>query len=72
MTPYRAQDIQQPIATPAELRQNASQHEVVARGIATLGESGIMPAVEYLKLHGVRPQVIERVLLEPERRRAVA
>ena len=72
MTPYRAQDIHPPVAITPELRHNASQHEVVARGIATLGESGIMPAVEYLKLHGVRPQVIERVLLEPERRRAVA
>lgn len=72
MTPYLAQQVHQPATIIPELRQNASQHAVVARGIATLGKSGIMPAVEYLKLHGVRPQVIERVLLEPERRRAAA
>jgi len=72
MSPYRAQDINQRVAGSAELRQNASQRDVVARGIATQLDSGIVPAVEYLKTHGVRPQIIERVLLEPERRRAPA
>lgn len=72
MSPYRAKDINQRVAAAPEPRQNASQRDVVARGIATLCESGIMPAVEYLKSHGVRPKVIERVLLEPERRRAAA
>lgn len=72
MSPYRAQDINQRVAGSSELRQNASQCDVVARGIATLVESGIMPAVEYLKSHGVRLHVIERVLLEPQRRRAAA
>lgn len=33
-------------------------------------ESGVMTAVEYLKSHAIRPHVIERVLLEPQRRRA--
>jgi len=72
MSPYRAQDINQRVAGSAELRQNASQRDVVARGIATQLDSGSVPAVEYLKTHGVRPHVIERVLLEPERRRAPA
>lgn len=72
MRPYRAQDIDQRLAGPSELRRNTRQRDIVARGIATLGECGTMPALEYLKAHGVRPQVIERVLLEPERRRVLA
>lgn len=70
MSPFRAQEINQSLAASSELRRNTSQRDVVARGIATLRESGVMPAVEYLKSHGVGGRVIERVLLEPERRRA--
>ena len=72
MSPFRAQEINQVLAASSELRRNIDQRDIVARGIATLGECGIMPAVEYFKAHGVRPQVIERVLLEPERRRTLA
>lgn len=72
MSPYRAQDINQRLSGSSELRHNICQRDIVARGIATLGECGTMPALEYLKTHGVRPHVIERVLLEPERRRALA
>lgn len=72
MSPYRAQDINQSLSGSSELRRNMRQQDIVARGIATLRECGTMPALEYLKAHGVRPQVIERVLLEPERRRALA
>lgn len=72
MSPFRAQEINQPLAASSELRRNSGQCDVVARGIATLYECGIMPAVEYLKAHGVRPHVIERVVLEPERRRVLA
>lgn len=60
------------VAGSSELRSNVNQRDVVARGIATLGELGIMPAVEYLKSNGVGPKVIERVVLEPGRRRAAA
>lgn len=72
MSPYRAQDINQRLSGSSELRRNVGQRDIVARGIATLVECGTMPALEYLKAHGVRRQVIERVLLEPERRRALA
>ncbi|MDY0973717.1 hypothetical protein SOM61_01985 [Massilia sp. CFBP9012] len=72
MSPYRAQDINQRLSGSSELRHNMRQQDIVARGIETLGECGTMPALEYLKAHGVRRQVIERVLLEPERRRALA
>ncbi|WP_306397859.1 hypothetical protein [Telluria beijingensis] len=72
MSPFRAREINQRLAATSELRRNILHRDIVARGIATLRESGIMPAVEYLKSQGVRPQVIERVVLEPERRRAPA
>lgn len=72
MSPFRAQEINQSLVGSSELRRNSRQCDVVSHGIATLRESGTMPAVEYLKSHGVRPQVIERVLLEPERRRVLA
>ena len=72
MSPYRAQDIDQRLSGSSELRRNIRQCDIVARGIATLRECGTMPALEYLKTHGVGRQVIERVLLEPERRRALA
>ncbi len=72
MSPFRAQEIKQRLAASSELRCNSQQRDIVSHGIATLHESGTMPAVEYLKSHGVRAQVIERVLLEPARRRALA
>lgn len=72
MSPFRAQEINQGLAASFEIRRNTRQRDVVTRGIATLHESGVMPAVEYLKSQGVGARVIERVLLEPERRRAGA
>jgi hypothetical protein len=42
---------------------------VVERGILMQQSSNTMTAVEFLKSHDVRPQVIARVLLEPEKRR---
>ncbi|MDT1857818.1 hypothetical protein FPK33_24570, partial [Acinetobacter baumannii] len=69
MSPFRAQEINQRLAASSELRCKSQQRDIVSHGIATLHESGTMPAVEYLKSHGVRAQVIERVLLEPARRR---
>jgi hypothetical protein len=70
MSHLHAQDTLPRVASATELRSNASQRDVVTHGIATLSELGIMPAVEYLKSNGIGSKVIERVLLEPERRRA--
>ena len=70
MSHLHAQDTLPRVASATELRSNASQRDVVTHGIATLCELGIMPAVEYLKSNGIGSKVIERVLLEPERRRA--
>ncbi|MBD8656069.1 hypothetical protein IFT68_10565 [Oxalobacteraceae sp. CFBP 13730] len=72
MNLLHTQDTHPCVASASELRSDAGQRDVVTRGIATLGELGVVPAVEYLKSNGVRPKVIERVLLEPERRRTLA
>ena len=57
------------VAVPADMRRDVRQRDVVARGVALLGDAGMVPAVEFLKSHQVKSQVIERVLLEPGRRR---
>lgn len=72
MFPTQALLSDEALALPAELRRDGRQRDIVSRGIAMLGEAGIMPALEYLKSHAVNARVIERVLLEPGRRRAGA
>ena len=54
----------------AEARHNEAQRSIVERGISMQQTSNTMSAVEYLKSRDVGPQVIARVLLEPDRRRS--
>ena len=54
----------------AEARHDETQRNIVQRGISMQQSSNTMSAVEYLKSRDVGPQVIARVLLEPDRRRA--
>lgn len=72
MSPFRHQASHQPLADPLELRCDARQRDAVAHAVAMLADSGVMPAVEYLKSQAVRARVIERVLLDPTHRRAAA
>ena len=65
-------DIISPGAGTGEARLDARQRVIVDNAIALLGRSNTMSAFEYLRSHGVRTQIIERVLLEPLRRRALA
>jgi hypothetical protein len=51
-------------------RQDAHRREIVDRGIALQGDSGTVSAVEFLRSQNIAAAVIERVLGEPERRRA--
>jgi hypothetical protein len=53
-------------------RQDAHLSEIVDRGIALQGHSGTVSAVEFLRSQDIASVVIERVLGEPERRRAIA
>ncbi|MDB5960044.1 MAG: hypothetical protein JWP59_1338 [Massilia sp.] len=50
-------------------RLDTSARDFVDHAIAVQESANTMSAVEYLKSHDVAPHVIERVLLEPERRR---
>ena len=50
-------------------RRDDHARDIVDHAIAVQESANTMSAVEYLKSHDVAPHVIERVLLDPERRR---
>lgn len=52
-------------------RRDQNRRDIVDHGIAVQRSSNTVSAIEYLKSHDIDPQVIERVLLEPHRRRAM-
>jgi len=58
------------LAVIQDARTDARQRVIVDAGIAVQGSSNTMSAVEYLRTRDVRSHVIERVLLEPHRRRS--
>jgi len=57
------------IATSADPRLDCHKRDIVQHGISMQQSSNTMSAVEYLKSRDVASHVIERVLLEPRRRR---
>ena len=50
-------------------RVDAARRDIVNHGISVQECSNTMSAIEFLKSHNIDPDVIERVLLEPQRRR---
>lgn len=56
-------------ADPHYQRLDLRQRDIVDHAIAVQAHGNTMSAIEYLKSHDVDPQVIERVLLEPAKRR---
>jgi len=72
MSHFCLQDTDLHVAVPSESRRDERQRDAVAFAVSMLADSGVRPALEYLKAHAVRPRVIERVLLDPEHRRAAA
>ncbi len=50
-------------------RQDVRRRDIVNHAISVQESSNTMSAIEYLKSHDIDPAVIERVLLEPMRRR---
>ena len=56
-------------ATMGEARFDARQRAIVDDAIALLSSSNMMSAFEYLRTHDIGVHVIERVLLDPLRRR---
>lgn len=53
-------------------RQDIHRREIVDLGINLQQRSGTVSAVEFLRSQDIASSVIERVLGEPERRRAIA
>jgi len=53
-------------------RQDAHRREIVDLGINLQQRSGTVSAVEFLRSQNIASAVIERVLGEPKRRRAIA
>ena len=54
----------------AEARTDIRRRVIVDDAIAVQSSSNTMSAVEYLRTRDIRAHVIERVLLEPHRRRS--
>jgi hypothetical protein len=57
------------IAPPVDARLDVLKSDIVDRGISLQQSSNTMSAFEFLKSRDVDPSVIERVLLDPRRRR---
>lgn len=57
------------LVEPPYERTDARRRDIVNHAISVQEASNTVAALEYLKAHGISPQVIERVLLEPSRRR---
>ncbi|RSZ60539.1 hypothetical protein HF313_21350 [Massilia atriviolacea] len=57
------------MADPAYQRQDLRQRDIVNHAISVQESSNTMAAIEYLKSRDIPPDVIARVLLEPQRRR---
>jgi hypothetical protein len=57
------------LAEPHYERLDLQRRDIVNHGISVQESSNTMAAVEYLKAHDIDASVIERVLLEPQRRR---
>ena len=51
-------------------RHDNRRRDIVNHGISVQESSNTMSAIEYLKSHDIDADVIERVLLEPHRRRS--
>lgn len=60
-----------PLGASHHQRRDARSRDIVDHAIAVQETANTMSAVEYLKSHDVAAHVIERVLLDPERRRTI-
>jgi hypothetical protein len=53
-------------------RRDVRSRDIVDHAISVQETRNTMSALEYMKSHDVAAEVIERVLLDPDRRRAIA
>ncbi len=57
------------LAEASYQRRDLHRRDIVNHAIAVQRSINTVSAIEYLKSHDIDPHVIERVLLEPHRRR---
>ena len=71
MNPYDAHNASDlAVAEPEYQRRDLRQRDIVDHAIQVQESSNTMSAIEYLKSHDIAAELIERVLLEPDRRRS--
>ena len=58
------------VAEPEYQRSDLRRRDIVNHAISVQESSNTMSAIEFLKAHDIDAHVIERVLLEPQRRRS--
>ena len=70
MTQY-ADALDRPLmqAAPDYQRLDLRRRDIVEHAISVQQASNTVSAIEYLKSHDIDPELIERILLEPGRRR---
>ena len=69
MNQYQYAGVNVAVVEPSYERTDSRRRDIVNHAISVQEASNTMAALEYLKSHGIAAQVIERVLLEPSRRR---
>lgn len=68
MNQYQCADANMAVLEAYE-RTDGWRRDIVNRAISVQESSNTIAALEFLKSHGISPKVIERVLLEPAKRR---
>lgn len=61
-----------PAAVAGSQRLDERRRDIVNHAISVQESSNTVSAIEYLKAHDIAADVIERVLLEPHRRRRLS
>ncbi len=52
-------------------RTDVFRRDIINQGLSVQVSTNTVSALEFLKAHDIDPEVIERVLLEPQRRRSM-
>ena len=69
--PSSSQTLHMPVSKlMPHARTNQKMFDIVNMGIAVQAAFSTLCALEYLKSYNIDPELIERVLLQPERRRS--
>lgn len=70
-SPISTQTLHMPVSKMMpHARTDQKMCDIINMGIAVQAAFSTLCALEYLKSYNIKPELIERVLLQPERRRA--